>query len=122
MKDMELSRDELKYLRLLSRTYPTIQAVSTEIINLRAILNLPKGTEHFISDIHGEYEGFRHILHNASGSVRRKIDQALGDFVSSSDRDNLATLIYYPELKLQPLDDAAERAAHDTMVQRLTEK
>lgn len=66
MKDMELSRDELKYLRLLSRTYPTIQAVSTEIINLRAILNLPKGTEHFISDIHGEYEGFRHILHNAS--------------------------------------------------------
>ena len=55
MKDMELSRDELKYLRLLSRTYPTIQAVSTEIINLRAILNLPKGTDHFISDIHGEY-------------------------------------------------------------------
>ena len=108
MKDMELSRDELKYLRLLSRTYPTIQAVSTEIINLRAILNLPKGTEHFISDIHGEYEGFRHILHNASGSVRRKIDQALGDFVSSSDRDNLATLIYYPELKLQEIKETGK--------------
>ena len=101
MKDMELNREELKYLKLLAKIYPTIQAVSTEIINLRAILNLPKGTEHFISDIHGEYEGFRHILHNASGSVRRKIDQALGEFVSSYDRDNLATLIYYPELKLR---------------------
>lgn len=71
----------LKYLRMLSRSYPSVQSVCTEIINLRAILNLPKGTEHFISDIHGEYEGFRHILRNASGSVRRKIDQALDDYV-----------------------------------------
>lgn len=101
--DVEYSENSLKYLRLLARTYPTIQSVSTEIINLRAILNLPKGTEHFISDIHGEYEGFRHILHNASGSVRRKIDQALDDYVSSEERDNLATLIYYPELKLQEI-------------------
>ena len=108
MKDMELNREELKYLKLLAKIYPTIQAVSTEIINLRAILNLPKGTEHFISDIHGEYEGFRHILHNASGSVRRKIDQALGEFVSSYDRDNLATLIYYPELKLREMKEAGK--------------
>ena len=72
----------IHYLQLLSHNYPSIQSVSTEIINLRAIMNLPKGTEHFISDIHGEYEGFRHILRNASGSVRSKIDMALGDYVS----------------------------------------
>ena len=101
----ETSFDEktVRYLKALSRAYPSVQSVCTEIINLRAILNLPKGTEHFISDIHGEYEGFRHILRNASGSVRRKIDQAIGDYVSSADRDNLAALIYYPELKLRDL-------------------
>ena len=93
----------IHYLQLLSRNYPSIQSVSTEIINLRAIMNLPKGTEHFISDIHGEYEGFRHILRNASGSVRSKIDMALGDYVSLSDRRELAALIYYPKLKLKQL-------------------
>jgi len=102
---MESAYDErtIKYLQLLSNSYPTIQSVATEIINLRAIMNLPKGTEHYISDIHGEYEGFRHILRNASGSVRSKIDQTLGDYVSSSDRKELAALIYYPELKLKKL-------------------
>ncbi|MBQ9684922.1 MAG: fructose-1,6-bisphosphatase [Oscillospiraceae bacterium] len=103
MNESSFDEKTLKYLKMLSRTYPTTQSVSTEIINLRAILNLPKGTEHFISDIHGEYEGFRHILRNASGSVRRKIDQALGEYVSSADRDTLATLIYYPEQKLRQL-------------------
>ena len=103
MTEIEFDADTLKYLKTLSRSYPTIQSVSTEIINLTAILNLPKGTEHYISDIHGEYEGFRHILRNASGSVRRKIDQALGDYVSASERKSLATLIYYPELKLRDL-------------------
>ncbi len=98
----------LKYLRMLSQSYPSVQSVCTEIINLRAILNLPKGTEHFISDIHGEYEAFRHILRNASGSVRRKIDQALGDYVSSSERGKLASLIYYPELKLQELKEEGQ--------------
>ena len=98
----------LKYLQMLSRSYPSVQLVCTEIINLRAILNLPKGTEHFISDIHGEYEGFRHILRNASGSVRRKIDQALGDYLSSADRGKLASLIYYPELKLQELKEQGQ--------------
>ena len=101
--EFEYSDYDIKYMKALSRNYPTIQSVCTEIINLRAILNLPKGTEHFISDIHGEYEGFRHILRNASGSVRRKIDQALGDYVPSYERENLATLIYYPELKLREL-------------------
>ncbi len=102
---MKQNRDEktIHYLQLLSRNYPSIQSVSTEIINLRAIMNLPKGTEHFISDIHGEYEGFRHILRNASGSVRSKIDMALGDFVSVADRRELAALIYYPKLKLKQL-------------------
>ena len=102
---METNSDQkkIRYLQLLARNYPDIQSVSTEIINLRAIMNLPKGTEHFISDIHGEYEGFRHILRNASGSVRSKIDMALGDFVSVADRRELAALIYYPKLKLKQL-------------------
>ena len=100
MTDMTFDEKTLRYLRTLSRSYPNTQAVTTEIINLRAVLNLPKGTEHYISDIHGEYQGLRHILRNASGSVRRKIDQALGDYVSAADRDALATLIYYPERKL----------------------
>ena len=101
MTELQFDEKTLRVLKLLSRSYPTTQAVSTEIINLRAILNLPKGTEHYISDIHGEYEGFRHILRNASGSVRRKIDQTLGDYVPSAERDALAALIYYPERKLR---------------------
>ena len=103
MTEVQYDEKTLKYLNMLSRIYPTTQSVSTEIINLRAILNLPKGTEHYVSDIHGEYEGFRHILRNASGSVRRKIDQALSDYVSAADRDALAALVYYPELKLRDL-------------------
>ena len=103
MAAAKFDADTKRYLKMLSRNYPTKQAVSTEIINLKAIMNLPKGTEHFISDIHGEYEAFRHVVRNASGSVRRKIDQALGDYVSSGDRDELAALIYYPELKLRQL-------------------
>lgn len=96
-----------KYLELLAASYPTIQAASTEIINLRAILNLPKGTEHFISDIHGEYEVFTHILRNASGSIKRKIDQCLPD-CTEAERQQLATLIYYPEKKLADLADRGE--------------
>ena len=102
---MENTPDEktIRYLQLLSRNYPSIQSVCTEIISLRSIMSLPKGTEHFISDIHGEYEGFRHILRNASGSVRRKIDQALDEYIPSAERRELAALIYYPELKLKQL-------------------
>ncbi len=91
---------ELKYLKSLSKQYPTIAAASTEIINLQAILNLPKGTEHFMTDIHGEYEQFNHILKNGSGSVRRKIDEEFGNTLSIKDKKSLATLIYYPEEKL----------------------
>lgn len=91
---------ELKYLKSLSKQYPTIAAASTEIINLQAILNLPKGTEHFMTDIHGEYEQFNHILKNGSGSVRRTIDEEFGNTLSNKDKKSLATLIYYPREKL----------------------
>lgn len=92
---------ELKYLRSLSKQYPTIAAASTEIINLQAILNLPKGTEHFLTDLHGEYEQFNHVLKNGSGSVRSKIDEEFGNTLSNKDKKSLATLIYYPEEKLE---------------------
>lgn len=92
---------ELKYLKSLSKQYPTIAEASTEIINLQAILNLPKGTEHFMTDIHGEYEQFNHVLKNGSGSVRRKIDEEFGNTLSIKDKKSLATLIYYPSEKLE---------------------
>jgi fructose-1,6-bisphosphatase III len=90
----------LKYLKLLSEKFPNIQSASTEIINLEAILNLPKGTEHFLSDIHGEYETFSHVLANASGVVMRKIDDVFGKTLRQKDKRLLATLIYYPKEKL----------------------
>ena len=92
--------EEIKYLSLLSEKFPTIQDVCTEIINLQAILNLPKGTEHFLSDLHGEYESFTHILKNASGVIRSKIDQTFDTCLTSEEKKKLATLIYYPEEKL----------------------
>lgn len=95
MKDLET-----RYLERLSDLYPTIATASTEIINLQAILNLPKGTEHFLTDIHGEYEAFSHVLKNGSGSVRRKIDDVFGNTLSSRDKQSLATLIYYPKDKM----------------------
>ncbi len=92
---------ELRYLKSLSKQYPNIASASTEIINLQAILNLPKGTEHFMTDVHGEYEQFFHVLKNGSGSVRRKIDEEFGNTLSSKDKKSLATLIYYPKEKLE---------------------
>lgn len=88
-------------LKSLARQYPSIAAASTEIINLQSILNLPKGTEHFLTDIHGEFEQFQHVLKNGSGSVRRKIEEEFGNAISSKDKKSLATLIYYPEEKLE---------------------
>ncbi len=92
---------ELMYLKTLAVQYPTIASASTEIINLQAILNLPKGTEHFLTDIHGEYEQFNHVLKNGSGSVRSKIDEEFGNTLSDRDKRGLATLIYYPKEKLE---------------------
>lgn len=100
---MELSENRRKYLELLSDQYPTIQIAATEIINLNAILNLPKGTEHFVSDIHGEHEPFLHVLRNCSGVIRRRIDEIFRDTVSEKERRTLCTLIYYPEQKLPRL-------------------
>lgn len=91
---------ELVYLKSLAKQFPTIASAATEIINLQAILNLPKGTEHFLTDIHGEAEQFDHVLKNGSGSVRRKIDEEFGNTLSIRDKKSLATLIYYPEEKL----------------------
>ena len=99
---------EVRYLERLSQLYPTIAKASTEIINLQAILNLPKGTEHFLTDIHGEYEAFSHVLKNGSGSVRRKIDDVFGNTMSSKDKQTLATLIYYPKEKMDRIKKEEE--------------
>ena len=96
---------ELRYLKSLSKQYPNIASASTEIINLQAILNLPKGTEHFISDVHGEYEAFLHILNSASGAVREKCDILFENTMTREERARLATLIYYPEEKLREIHE-----------------
>lgn len=97
----ECIEKDLRYLQLLSRSFPTIADASTEIINLEAILNLPKGTEHFLTDIHGEYEAFQHVLKNGSGAVKRKVNEIFGNTLRESEKKELCTLIYYPEEKLQ---------------------
>ena len=91
---------ETRYLERLAELYPTIGAASTEVINLEAILNLPKGTEHFLTDIHGEYEAFAHVLKNGSGAVKRKVNEVFGNTLSNEDKQSLATLIYYPREKM----------------------
>lgn len=107
---MQIDQQTLRYLTLLAKQYPSIQAASTEIINLSAILSLPKGTEHFVSDIHGEYEPFLHVLKNASGAIKRKIDEIFT--IPEHEKRALATLIYYPEQKLslilKEVDDVEE--------------
>ena len=92
-------KNGINYLKLLSKQYPNIDSVCTEIINLRAILNLPKGTEHFLTDLHGEYEAFTHVLRNASGVIKRKIDEAFGNTMTESEKKSFATLVYYPKEK-----------------------
>lgn len=92
---------QTQYLKLLSRSFPTIADASKEIINLKAILNLPKGTEHFLADIHGESEAFQHILKNASGNIKRKVNELFGKSISDAEKKELCMLIYYPEKKLQ---------------------
>jgi len=97
---MNIDEKELRYLKLLTKQYPSIRAASTEIINLTAILHLPKGTEHFVSDIHGEYEAFLHVLRNGSGSIKRKIEEQFAHTLVEREKRNLAALIYYPRQKL----------------------
>lgn len=98
-----MDQNEFKYLRLLARNYPTIAKTATEITNLEAILNLPKGTEHFLSDIHGEYSAFEQVLRNGSGVVKRKIRDCFSEEMSDDEINTLATLIYYPEQKIDLL-------------------
>lgn len=93
--------EDLRYLQLLARSFPTIADASTEIINLEAILNLPKGTEHFLSDIHGEDQAFSHVLKNASGAVKRKVNEIFSNSLRESEKKELCTLIYYPAEKLE---------------------
>lgn len=93
--------NELKYLELLSKNFKNIAETSTEIINLQAIMNLPKGTEHFLTDVHGEYEAFNHILRNGSGTIRKKIDDLFSETLTENERRELATVIYYPKEKVE---------------------
>ena len=103
-KKYNIEKDR-RYLQLLSRTFPTVAEASTEIINLQAILNLPKATEHFLADLHGEYEAFQHVLKNASGNIKRKVNELFGISLRESEKRDLCTLIYYPEEKLQLVKD-----------------
>lgn len=105
-------KDDLRYLQLLAQSYPNIAEASCEIINLQAILNLPKPTEHFISDPHGESEAFNHVLRNASGYVKRKVNEIFGPTLRMAEKKELCTLIYYPEAKLQ-LIKASEENLND---------
>ena len=94
---------EKRVLELLSARFPNVASATSEIINLSAILQLPKGTEHFLSDLHGEYEAFCHILRNASGVVRIKIEEVFQNTLTESEKTALATLVYYPEERLSYL-------------------
>ncbi|GAB1476497.1 fructose-1,6-bisphosphatase [Bacillota bacterium] len=98
----------IDYLKLLAKQYPTIEAVAEEIVNLSAIINLPKGTEHFLADIHGEHEAFDHVMRNASGVVRRKIDDAFGETLTADEKKELATLVYYPKERIRLKAEASE--------------
>lgn len=100
MTNNEIEKD-IRYLQLLARNFPTISSAATEIINLSAILNLPKSTEHFLADIHGEHEAFLHVLKNASGNIKRKVNEIFGNTLREQEKKELCTLIYYPEQKLE---------------------
>ena len=113
---------QTQYLKLLSRSFPTIADASKEIINLKAILNLPKGTEHFLADIHGESEAFQHILKNASGNIKRKVNELFGKSISDAEKKELCMLIYYPEKKYSRRKEASAdkefRMRHRQLVSR----
>ncbi len=106
-----------KYLQLLAEKFPSVESAASEIINLSAIRSLPKGTEYFFSDLHGEYEAFLHILKSASGIIRNKIDIVLGKTLSASERERLAALIYYPDREIKRV---RESGAWSDEWQRLT--
>lgn len=96
-----MQKNDLRYLNSLARQYPTVASAATEIVNLQAIMSLPKGTEHFITDIHGEYDQFQHVIKNGSGAIKRKIEDEFGCAISQAEKKAFATLIYYPEQKME---------------------
>ena len=100
-----LLMDQMKYLKELAVRYPNVAAASTEIINLQAILHLPKGTEHYVSDVHGEYEKFSHIIRNGSGAIRSRIEDEFGNTLTTKQKKNLASVIYYPEQKMDLMEE-----------------
>ena len=120
MSELHYPMDEIErqmdYLRLLAKTYKNAAETATEIINLEAILNLPKGTEHFLADIHGEHEAFQHVLKNASGDIRRKVTELLGDELNERQLRDLCTLIYYPTDKLDLLREEAAAKGEELSV------
>lgn len=122
MSSIEEAKDDYRYLKLLGEKFPSISAAATEIINLEAILSLPKGTEHFLSDLHGESNAFTHVLKNASGQIRTKVDDVFGMSMRESDKRELCSLIYYPEEKLslirqreEDLDDWYRMTLHQVV-------
>ena len=104
--DTQQTTRDMHYLQLLSNSFPNVAAASTEIINLEAILNLPKGTEHFLADLHGESAAFKHVLKNASGNIRRKVSELFKGDIRESERRELCTLIYYPEEKIELIKES----------------
>lgn len=107
MTNKDIEKD-MRYLQLLSHNFPTVAAAATELINLSAILNLPKSTEHFLADIHGEHQAFLHVLKNASGNIKRKVNDIFGNTIRKQDKKDLCTLIYYPEQKLELIKNTDE--------------
>lgn len=120
---MDISEEQMKYLKLLAKDYPSIPAVCREIINLKAILNLPKGTEHFMSDLHGEYEAFYHILNNCAGVIKEKVDMIFHARLSPKERQEICTLVYYPveKLKLLKMENQITAQWYKTTLKNLTE-
>ncbi|MBQ2863455.1 MAG: fructose-bisphosphatase class III, partial [Clostridia bacterium] len=108
----KINQTQQKYLRELARSYPDRESVRSEIINLSAILELPKGTEHFLSDLHGEHEAFTHIRRNASGVIKRKVDSLFENSMTARERADLCTLIYYPEQKLSAFEEEYSDERH----------
>ena len=104
--------ENIKVLQLLSKEFPNRRAAFAEIINLQAILNLPKGTEHFLSDIHGEYEAFKHIMNNCSGVIREKVKMVLGESMTKQEQAEVCALIYYPEGALERMEQGGAIPRH----------
>ena len=123
MIGMKLSGDDMKYLKLLAEKYPSERSLTREIINLNAILNLPKGTEHFMSDLHGEFEAFRHILNNCSGVVREKVERLYGGVLTHAEIKEICTLIYYPveKLRLQKSAGGVDAVWYRTTLEHMLE-